>query len=163
MTDVAYALSIGLALVFASAGVAKLRRPRPTARAFRALGVPDGLARVVPIVELALALGLVVAPITAVAAIALLVAFSVVLVRAEAGVRCACFGSASAEPVSWVQLVRNALLIVAAAIASTATPLVPALAAVLVAAGVAAIGLLVLALADVKRRTGALLVMDLTP
>lgn len=161
MNDVSYALAIGLAVVFAWAGVAKLRAPRPTARAFAALGVPVVLARVVPFVELALALALVVAPISALAAVALLVAFTFVLLRADDGVRCACFGSASADPVSWVQILRNGLLAGAAVIASGAKPAIPSLAAVLTAAGLAAICLLVLALAELKRTTGHVLGLDL--
>lgn len=161
MNDVAYSLSVGLAAVFAWAGVAKLRAPRPTARAFQALGVPRVLARVVPVVELALAGSLVVTPISAMGAVALLIAFTVVLLRADDGVRCACFGSASADPVSWVQILRNGLLAGAAVIASGATPVVPALAAVLTAAGIAAVSLLVLALAELKRTTGHVLAADL--
>jgi hypothetical protein len=161
MTDVAYTLAVGLALVFAWAGVAKLLAPRPTARSFAALGVPPGLARVVPYVELALAAGMVLAPITAIGALVLLGAFTIVLVGADDGVRCACFGSASSEPVSWVQVLRNGFLAAAAAVASGSTPRVPSLAAVLTTAGIAAIGLLVLALADLKRKTGAVLALDL--
>lgn len=161
MNDVAYSLAVGLAAMFAWAGSAKLRAPRRTARSFRALGVPPALARVLPVVELALAIALVVAPITAVVAIAALAGFSVVLGRAEIGVRCACFGRGSSEPVSWVQLVRNALLALAAAAAATAAPVVPSLAGVLTAAGIAAAGGLVLALADLKHRTGTVLAVHL--
>ena len=161
MTDVAYTLAVGLALVFAWAGVAKLLAPRPTARSFAALGVPPGLARVVPFVELGLAAGMVVAPITAIAALMLLGVFTIVLVGADDGVQCACFGRASSAPVSWVQVVRNGFLAAAAAVASSATPRVPSLAAVLTTAGIAAIALLVLALADLKRTTGAVLALDL--
>ena len=161
MNDVSYALAIGLSIVFAWAGVAKIRAPRPTARAFAALGVPPVLARVVPFVELVLAVALVVAPISALAALALVVAFTVVLLRADDGVRCACFGSGSADPVSWVQVLRNGLLAGAAVIASGATPVIPGLAAVLTAAGIAAICLVVLALAELKRATGRVLALDL--
>ena len=161
MTDVAYTLALGLAIVFAWAGVAKLLAPAATARSFAALGVPPRLARVVPFVELTLAAAMVLAPITAIAALVLLGVFTIVLVGADDGVRCACFGSASSEPVSWVQVVRNGFLAAAAAVASGATPRVPSLAAVLTTAGIAAIALLVLALADLKRKTGAVLALDL--
>ncbi len=161
MNDVSYALAVGLALVFAWAGIAKLRAPRVTARSFAALRVPPVLARVVPFIELGLAVALVLAPGTAIAAVGLLVAFTVVLLRADDGARCACFGSASSEPVSWVQILRNGLLAGAAVVASGATRVVPSLAAVLVVAGIAAIGLLVLALADLKRATGAVFTVDL--
>lgn len=161
MNDVAYSLSVGLAVVFAWAGVTKLRAPRATARAFAALRVPPVLARVVPVLELVLAAALVVAPVSALAAVSLLVAFTMVLLRADDGVRCACFGSASDDPVSWVQILRNGLLAGAAVIASGATPVVPALAAALSAAGIAAICLLVLALAELKRATGHIFAVNL--
>lgn len=161
MNDVAYSLSVGLAVVFAWAGVTKLRAPRATARAFTDLRVPPVLARVVPVLELMLAAALVVAPVSALAAVGLLAAFTVVLLRADDGVRCACFGSASSDPVSWVQILRNGLLAGAAVIASGATPVVPALAAVLTAAGIAAVCLLVLALAELKRAIGHVLAVDL--
>jgi hypothetical protein len=161
VNDVAYALALGLALVFAWAGAAKLRTPKRTARAFRRLGVPASFARVVPVVELALAVALVLAPVTALAAAALLVAFTVVLARADDAVGCACFGSASTAPAGPVHLLRNALLAAAALVAATATPAAPALAAVLCAAGIAAVGGLVLALADLKHRTGTVLVVEL--
>lgn len=161
MTEVSYTLALGLALVFAWAGTAKLLAPAPTARSFAALGVPPALARVVPFVELALAIAMVLAPITAVGALVLLGVFTIVLVGADDGVRCACFGSASSDPVSWVQVLRNGFLAAAAAVASGSTPHVPSLAAVLTTAGIAAIGMLVLALADLKRKTGAVLALDL--
>jgi hypothetical protein len=161
MSDVAYALAIGLAATFAWAGVAKLRTPRRTARAFRALGVPATLARVVPVVELALAIAIVVAPVTALVALALLGAFTIVLSRAGDDVTCACFGTATRDPVSWVQLVRNALLMVVAALASLGRPVVPSLAALLTAAGLGTLIVLALALARLKRDVGSVLVLDL--
>lgn len=157
MNGIAYCLAVGLAAVFAWAGVAKLRFPRRTRRAFRALNVDPTLARLVPMIELALALALVVAPRTGIVAVLLVGVFTVVLARADDGVSCACFGSASSEPVSWVQLVRNGMLAAAAGVAATARPVVPDLAAVLAAAGIAAIAVVVLSLADLKRRTGAVL------
>ena len=128
----------------------------------RARSVFDSFqVRSTPYVELTLAVAMVLAPITAIGALILLGAFTIVLVGADEGVRCACFGSASSEPVSWVQVVRNGFLAAAAAVASGATPRVPSLAAVLTTAGIAAIALLVLALADLKRKTGAVLALDL--
>jgi hypothetical protein len=161
VNDVAYALALGVAAVFAWAGAGKLAAPKRARRAFRRLGVAPSLARVVPVVELALAAAIVVVPVTALAAAALLGAFTVVLARADDGVGCACFGSASTTPISWVHLARNALLIGASLAASTATPDVPALAAVLCATGVAIVGGLGLALADLKHRTGTVLTVDL--
>ena len=161
MTDVAYGLGLVVAAVFAWAGVAKLRSPKATARSFAALGVPPTLGRVVPGIELALAVAIVIAPITGVAALVLLGAFTIVLMGADDGVRCACFGSASSAPVSWVQVLRNGFLAAAAVVASGSTPRVPSLAAVLTVAGIVAVGLLALALADLKHKTGAVLALDL--
>jgi hypothetical protein len=161
MRDITYALALGLAAVFAVAGLGKLRHPARTARAFRSLHVPVVLARVVPVVEVALAIAIVAVPVTALAAVALLAAFSVVLARADDGVACACFGSASTTPVSWVQQLRNASLAAIAIVASTSSPTVPALAAVLVAAGIGALVALGLALANLRRRTGAVLAVRL--
>ena len=92
-----------LAVLFGLAAVAKVRDPQGTRRAARDLGVPHAavrtVARVLSIVEGAIALALVLpsaAPWAAVAALALLEAFTVVL--AANGVRgrrslCACFGT----------------------------------------------------------------------
>lgn len=157
MNEVAYTLSVGLACVFAWAGLAKARHPRRTRRAFAALGVGPGLARLVPAVEVVLAAGLVVAPVTGVVALLLLAAFSAVLARAGDGASCACFGTSSNAPVSWVQLLRNGLLAAVALVAATSTPQLPGVAAVLTATGVGATGALLLALAELKRGTGAVL------
>ena len=161
MTDVAYALALGLAGVFAWAGVAKLRDRSRTERSFAALGVPPQLAAVVPVVELAIAVGLVVDPLVAIVALLLLAAFTIVLVDADDDVSCACFGSATSEPVSWVQVLRNVLLMCVAAVAAFGAPGIPSLAAILAASGVAAIIAIVLTLADIKRRTGTFLALEL--
>lgn len=160
MNELAYALAIGVALVFAWAGIAKLRAPARTARAFRALGVDARFARVVPLIELTLAVAIVAVPVATLFAALLLGAFTVVIARANPGVGCACFGSASTAPLSWVQLVRNGLLIAAAIAACSARPELPGIAAVLGAAGLAAIGLLTLALAELKRVTGTIFAVD---
>ena len=164
METVARVSAVVLTIVFAWAGAAKLgSRPR-TVRSFRALGLPAVLATAVPIVELAIALGLLVRPaVTSLVAIALLVAFTVVLARAEGDVPCACFGTARAEPVSWVELVRNSMLIGVAVViaASRTSPAVPGLASVIGAGTGVAILAVVLALADLKRRTGAVLALRL--
>ena len=168
MNEVGYLAALVLAALFAWAGVAKLGARRRTRRTFRALGLPaaDGFAVVVPVVELTLALGLVVAPGWAAAgALAMLAAFSVFLLRAiRAGVDvgCGCFGSAGTEPVSYVELVRNGLMALAAVAAlATPRPVAPGLAAVLVAGAALAIAGLVLALAELKRTVGHVWKMDL--
>lgn len=125
MAGVGYGCAFLLAFVFVRAAVAKLNRPTETAAAFATMGlpVPHVLSRVVPTTELALAVALVASPpIGAVAAIAVLGVFSVVLSRhvgSEAG--CGCFGSASTRPVSRSDLVRNAALAAMALVALLAT------------------------------------------
>jgi uncharacterized membrane protein YphA (DoxX/SURF4 family) len=168
MNQLGYLAALVLAALFAWAGVAKLGARRRTTRTFRALGLPaaDTLAVAVPAVELALAAGLVVVPGWAAAgALALLAAFSVFLlqaIRAGVDVGCGCFGSAGTEPVSYVELVRNGLMGIAAAFALTAPrPDAPSLAAVLVAGAALAIAGVVLALADLKRTVGHVWKMDL--
>jgi uncharacterized membrane protein YphA (DoxX/SURF4 family) len=163
VTELGYLAALVLAGTFAWAGLAKLRAPAATRRTFRALGVPGPAtaARVVPLAELGLAVGLVLVPgWAAAAALALLAAFSTLLLRAvRAGVEvsCGCFGSAGDQPVSFVELVRNALLGLAAVAAlATPSPVAPSLAAVLVAGLGVALALVVLALADVRRRLGHL-------
>ena len=116
VNGVASAAALALAALFAWAGASKLVRPEQTATAFRGLGVPAPvvLARLTPPLELAIAAGLVLAPRpAAIVAIAMLATFSLVLgraVRVGAAVPCACFGSARAEPVSRVDLLRNVVL-----------------------------------------------------
>jgi hypothetical protein len=161
VNELMYSLALGLAGVFAWAGIAKLRAPKRTARAFRALGVDPRFAHVVPVIELTLAVAIVVQPVASLFAALLLGAFTVVIARANPGVGCACFGSASTAPLSWVQVLRNGLLIGVAIAVSSATPVVPGVAAVLGAAGVAVIGALVLAIADVKRITGTVFAVEL--
>lgn len=162
MGQVGYLAALGLGLLFAVAGVTKLRAPRTTRSTFAALGLPapDVLARLVPAAELSLAVALATVPLVGgAAALVALGAFSVVLARAlQAGVAvsCGCLGSAGDEPVSFVELVRNALLAVAAVAAVFAPgPVAPGLEHVLVASTAAAIGVMVLALAGLKRDIGS--------
>jgi hypothetical protein len=138
-----------LAATFAWAGAAKLGRPADAAAGFGSLGLrrPEALARGVPILELALAVALLAAPVLGAAtALVLLACFSVVLGRAlrrGVDVHCACFGSAGGPPLSWVELARNALLGGLAALALTAgleprlPGLVPAAAVLLTTAAAA--------------------------
>lgn len=130
MRDLGGAAAAVLAVVFAWAAVAKFRAAAETSASFHGLGLPAAslLARAVPIVEVAMAIGLVVAPaVIAWPALALVLAFSVVIARAVAAgstVTCACFGAApgagdvDARPVSVVELVRNAGLGALAIVAS---------------------------------------------
>ena len=161
MTGVGYCAAVAVACVLAWAGVAKWSRPRGTAASFEALGLPGAsvLARAVPVSELCVAAALVVAPrLGAVAAVALLAAFTAVLVRAVrrgSGVGCACFGSSSARPVSAVELVRNAgLLGLAAAAWWAPRPVVPALEDVVLVSTAVALGAVAVGVLDLRRRIG---------
>lgn len=131
MSELAQAAAIVLACVFGAAAVAKGRDQSSTAASFRGLRLPAPglLAKVVPLVEVGVAVGMIVAPTTvAWPALVLLVAFSVVIARAVAAgstVSCACFGggansAAEDRPVSTVELVRNAGLGALAIVASGA-------------------------------------------
>lgn len=163
MSDVGYAAAVVLAVVFAWAGTAKLADRHRTATTLAALGLPRAslLGTALPIVEIALGAGLLAVPATAAyAALALLAAFTTFLVRAVGTgvpVPCGCFGSASARPVSAVEIARNLLLGAAAVVATFATgPRVPGPGAVLVALAATAIGAAALAGAGSRRRaTGA--------
>ncbi len=133
--DFGMAAACVLSLTFAWAGAAKLGHLGETIRGFADLGLrrPEGLARAVPLVELAVAVALLAAPaVGGVATLVLLSGFTAVLVRAlRRGdeVRCACFGQAGGPPLSWVELLRNGLLGVLAGLAVGAglEPRVPAL------------------------------------
>lgn len=163
--DVARAAALVLAAVFAVAAVAKLRQPTATSSSFAALGLPAAglLAYAVPAVEAALAVALVVAPAPAAwAGLVLLAVFTLVLARAIArgtDAPCACFGSArrAREPVSGVELVRNAML-AALAIVATGAPTgdtgVPSLPALVIVTLAVAAGRLVLGLVDLRRHGG---------
>jgi uncharacterized membrane protein YphA (DoxX/SURF4 family) len=168
VSELGYLAALVLAGVFGWAGVAKLGARRRTTRTFRALGLPApaALAVAVQVVELVLAVGLVVAPGWAAAGVlALLAAFSVFLargIRAGVDVGCGCFGSAASEPVSGVELLRNAVLAAAALVAlATPAPEAPSLPAVLVAGLAVALAALGLELARTRRVLGHLWTMDL--
>jgi uncharacterized membrane protein YphA (DoxX/SURF4 family) len=168
MGGVSWLCSVLLAATLAYAGIAKLRRPGTTAAGFAALGLPapDTLARAVPVVELAVAAALVLVPRAGAAvALVLLLGFTAVLarvvVRGET-VSCGCFGTARREPVSVVDLARNGLLAVAAAIVLVVSdPTTPDLADVVLVTTVVALGLVLLALLDLRRTTGGIWRMDL--
>jgi hypothetical protein len=174
MTEVARASAVVLAVVFAWAGVTKLRTPQATATSFAGLrlAAPAMLARLVPVVELAVAAGLVAAPsLAAWAALALLLAFSVVIARALAAgatVPCACFGGGAvaaadgedARPLSTLELVRNAGLGALAIVASGAGSgwvRWPALPAVVIVTVLVALTRVAFAVVDLRRLGGHVL------
>jgi peroxiredoxin len=128
-----------LAIVFAAAGIAKLRDRAGTAEMLRAFGLPraatGAFARLLPLAELAVAIALV--PTVsgrwgALAAAALLVAFTAaIVVNLMLGRKpeCRCFGQVASAPIGPATLVRNVALLAIAALvalepAAEADPLV---------------------------------------
>jgi uncharacterized membrane protein YphA (DoxX/SURF4 family) len=167
VSELGQAAALVLAAVFAWAAVAKVAARPATAASFRGLGLPApaALAVAVPVVEVVLALGLVAAPAPAsFAALAVLLAFSVVIGRAVARgstVGCACFGGGAEDrPVSVLELVRNgglgALAIVAsgAGAGSALWPSLPAAVLVTVLVALARVGL---AAAELRQAGGHVL------
>lgn len=163
MAELGSVAALLLAGVFAWAGLAKGLRPQRTATAFAALGVPvSGLAaRLVPATELGLAVLLVARPrLGGLAALALLAAFSAWLRHAQrsgAVAGCGCFGGGATRPASPRDLVRNALLAaLALGVAGLEQPVGPTLPAVVAVSVLATTGAVVLALVDLRLRTGRL-------
>jgi hypothetical protein len=141
-----YLCAVVLAAAFAGSAVAKARDRPGTARGLRALGLghPYRLAAGLVVVEAALALGLlVVAPLAAPAAAAVLAAFTVFLhqrLRAGTTAPCACFGRWGAAPLTAAELLRNGWLLVACAGAALADgPQWPSVGAVAVVVATAAL------------------------
>lgn len=157
LVDLGMAAAAVLSGTFAWAGAAKLGRTAEVAAGFAALGLrlPGALARGVPVVELVLAVALLAAPAAGgAAALGLLAGFSTVLVRAlRRGVEvpCACFGQVAGPPLSWFDVVRNALLAALALLALTAG-LVPRVPGFVAAAAVLLTTLAAAALLAVLRR-----------
>jgi len=141
--------AVVLAVVFGWAAVAKLVRHRDTVVAFRELGlpVPRLLAVLVPGAELVVAACLLLRPdVGAVVALAALVVFTAVVVRAvlrgSTG-GCGCFGSRRVDPVSLADVLRNGLLaalgVIATGTAALVSPGVVELVAVVAATTVGAV------------------------
>lgn len=114
---------VALSAVFAVSGGAKLLDRSGTRAAVQGFGLPRVLAGPIaialPIVELALALALLTGPmiVASLVAITLLTVFTVLVgrvVRLGRAPACACFGSASTEPVSGRTIIRNLALLVVA-------------------------------------------------
>lgn len=161
MTGLATLLALAVAATLVAAAVAKLRDPERTAGDFAALGLPlpGLLARLVPTVELAVAVALLVVPgWGAVAAFGLFVFFTALLVglvRSGQPIACSCFGAVSDEPVSWVEVARNAVLLIAAAAVTPIDRLaVPGFAALVAFSAAAIIGAVVIQVVAFKRDVG---------
>lgn len=153
LAGVGYVAAVLLAVVFWSAGSAKLRDPQRVVDEFTAMGIrsPETAARVLPFAEFGTAILLAAVPwVGAAVSLAMLVAFTVVLVRvlrSGAVVACACFGATSTQPVSRVDVVRNLLLIAAAAVAVAAERRSPTAPEIVAVVGAAAISFVALRLA----------------
>lgn len=117
---VGYAAAVVLAAAFALASISKLRDLDATIDGFDALGLPSPrvFAAVIPLAELAIVAMLLIVPAAgAIAALVTLAFFTTYLIgRLRAGVHapCACFGSARALPLSWLDVARNLGLVVLA-------------------------------------------------
>lgn len=117
-----WGLRVFLALLFASAAISKLGGIEEfygVVRNFRLL--PEGLARpaamALPVVELAVAVGLLVTPLAmpaAIAAAGLLALFGLAIavnvVRGRTQIDCGCFRNGLKQRISWLLVGRNALL-----------------------------------------------------
>ena len=119
---VACAVTVGTVLVFA--GVSKLVALEQWRTDARTLGVPDGVAVVVPVYELALGLGLIFGIVTtflALIAASTLAAMTLLLVKKIIDGNpptCACFGKFSRKTIGPVDVARNMCLIVLAIVAA---------------------------------------------
>lgn len=115
--------AVGLGAIFVVAGGAKLALGAAWPAQARAMGAPMPIATIVPGVELVIGATLIARiamPLPALAAIVLLVSFSVLIARQLVDGRhppCACFGAWSHRPLSGAHLVRNAVLVAVAVVA----------------------------------------------
>ena len=131
-SGIGYSAAVVLAALFATASIAKLRDLPATLKQFTALGLPRPgvFTRIVPLAELALVTLLLIVPavgaIFAMITLAFFTTFLVGRVRAGVTTPCACFGATVSTPLSWVDVVRNLLLMVLAAVALMSTrPVAP--------------------------------------
>ncbi|MEO6653706.1 MAG: MauE/DoxX family redox-associated membrane protein [Ilumatobacteraceae bacterium] len=117
MSAVGAVASVLLGIAFLVAGGSKLAAGPAWPQQAADLGAPTLVVPILPWFELATGAALVVQlgdPVPAITAIALLLAFSVLIaLRLSQGRRpaCACFGAWSAQPIGPTHLLRNAALI----------------------------------------------------
>lgn len=162
MEEIGSAAAVLVAAVLLWAAIGKWHHPGTTAASFAALGVPypSIAARAVPVAELLVSAALMARPsIGGWLAFAMLAVFTALLVPSVVQGRevgCACFGSAKASPVSPVTLVRNAMMMVAAFASTAASTLTIGWAGAIAVGTAAVMGLVLLALGDLRRVTGAL-------
>lgn len=132
MSAVLVLARLGLAVVFAAAGVGKLADLAGSRQAVRTFGVRARPANVIgtllPVAELAVAVSLIGAGSARWGAVGGLIALSsfcvgiAVALRAGRQPDCHCFGQLHSEPVGWRTLVRNVVLAAVAAIIVLAGP-----------------------------------------
>lgn len=107
-------MAVALAAVFAIAGGMKIHRSSAPDMRRLGLPLPRVLALVVPIIEVATARTLLIAPRWgATSALVLLMAFNAVLVhtiRSGRTVSCGCLGSLTDSPIGWTTVFRNGVL-----------------------------------------------------
>lgn len=163
MIGLASILAVALAAVLVAAAVAKLREPARTRADFSALGLPlpGLLSRLVPAIEGAVAVALIVVPgwgaIAAFGLLSIFTALLVSLVRSGQTIACSCFGAVSDEPVSWVEVVRNAVLLGLAAVVTPIDQLeAPGFPAIVAASAIAIVAVVVIQLAVFRRDVGVL-------
>lgn len=132
------AVRVFLALLLATAALSKLTRIEEfygVVRNFRLL--PDGVSRavamVLPVVELAVAVGLVIGPLAVPAATAAAVLFAVFgvaiainVLRGRTSIDCGCFRQGLKQGISWLLVGRNVVLTALAAATAYLLPSVPA-------------------------------------
>lgn len=162
MRGVAYPSAVVLAAVFLYACASKLMDPRAPGETLRALAVPAPAvtARMLPLIELALGLALLFLPVVGgVLALAALIAFSAVLaarIHGGSTAPCGCFGATSQEPVSSVDVLRNALLAILAVTAMFATgPRHLTLDATVTVSALTIAGAIIVSLTRLRQRAGA--------
>ncbi|TRZ80803.1 MAG: DoxX family membrane protein [Actinobacteria bacterium] len=112
-----FIFAVVVAAVFVYAGVAKFATFNNWTFQARALGAPDPAVVLVPLAEIALGVMLVGGwwlMQTIAAGLLLLVSFTVLLLvrlRDPDRLPCSCFGATSQRPMSWLDVLRNVILI----------------------------------------------------
>jgi len=158
--SVAYMAALLLSATFAWAALAKFSDHPTTAGAFARLGLPAPgfLARAVPLAESGLVVLLIASPRAGGAvALCLLAAFSLILWRARhRGAPCSCFGGSGQRVHTSVVMARNAGLSLAALASLWAVPQLPSFAELVGVTTLLFLGLVVLALLDLRSRIGPL-------
>lgn len=124
MTLLIVLVRIALTAVFGIAGVTKLLDQRGTREAVKNFGAPEWLAPVLtialPVVELAIALGLLFTTTTGVSAMAAIVVLLVFVIAISVNLArghthdCHCFGQLYSRPLGWPTLARNLVFAFAA-------------------------------------------------